>query len=74
MRHKNQTTGYGRPLTQHQVGAPLTAVSPVEPSNRERDVAAYDKARGALLKKPPHRHQFINGGCKICGALEVEST
>lgn len=46
-------------------------------SESDRATAARDLERLSKMQKlrplfPPHRHVFVQGGCRICGELEVE--
>ncbi len=67
-RHKNQQLGYGRPFGNGN--QPKTA----------RALALLARSKGKALEemprpsKPPHRHVFEQGVCKVCQAQEVEST
>lgn len=66
-RHPNQTKGI----------AAITRARPTAAAHNKptatQDLALLAKATAALPKKPPHCHVWVDGGCRICGALEVES-
>lgn len=88
-RHPNQRSTYATPtrsatthaqdLSRHTPKPAANHLSPAEIKKRDAakvddDAAALAKALAVRPLKPPHRHVYVNGVCKVCGQPEVEST
>ena len=62
-------------LSRHTPKAAANHLSALEQAqhdarNVERDAAALARVHAARLPKPPHRHIFISGSCKVCAMPE----
>ncbi len=74
-RHKNQTLGYGRPFGSGKPPTPHAATL-LARSKGKLPPASFNGIEFPTPRplKPPHRHVFEGGVCKVCQAQEIEST
>ena len=63
-------------LSRHTPRAAANHLSPAEikkldEQNAAEDAAALAKVQASRLPKPPHRHVFAGGSCKVCALPEA---
>lgn len=79
VRHPNQQLGPAQKLAPRTTGMNDPRIRGVvsgytNEATKERDAKALESVWEARKLKPPHRHQWSKGVCRICAAPEVEST
>lgn len=76
MRHKNQTNNYGSARPRKPSVVPLTPREQrrLASEGLDADLAALSGVQAARPMRPPHRHAFEGGRCRVCEMPEVEST